>query len=178
MTFQEDLEMELIIRLIGAIQRAQENQIDRFAQANWNLTSGQLRLILSLIPGRAHRTLELARRLNTDPGTVSGLLHRLTRKGLVVCRQSNRDRRVQLVSLTPAGERIRAEYQRRSRTELAPYRYAAMLSREERHQLLGGLTRYAAHLMGEEETQSFLQLVEEVTRFEGPESSENVEKIS
>ncbi|BDG61250.1 hypothetical protein caldi_23400 [Caldinitratiruptor microaerophilus] len=170
--------MEQIIRLIGAIQRAQENQIDRFAQANWNLTSGQLRLILSLIPGRAHRTLELARRLYTDPGTVSGLLHRLTRKGLVTCRQSNRDRRVQLVSLTPAGERIRAEYQRRSRRELAPYRYAAMLSQEERHQLLDCLTRYAAHLMGEEEAQSFLQLVEEVTRFEGPESSENVEKIS
>lgn len=181
MIFQEDVEMEQIIRLIAAIQRIQDNHVERYAQANWGLTSGQLRLLLSLVPGRAHRTLELARRLFTDPGTVSGLLHRLTRKGLVSCRQSTRDRRVQLVSLTPAGERIRAEYQSRYRNDLAPNRYVQVATAEERRQLLESLSRYAAHLMGQEEAREFLQMVEEVVRLDDPPEdgdAEDVAKIS
>lgn len=151
-----------ITRLISAIHRVQENILERYARSNWGLTAGQLRLVLALVPDQPVRTLELARRLYTDPGTVSGLLRRLTRKGMVLCRQSPDDRRVQMVSLTPFGVEVRNEFQRRSAGELPTAAFAEKIPATERQSLLHTLTKYAGHLMGTEDLQQLLACIDEL----------------
>lgn len=51
---------------------------------------------------------ELSRRLMVTGGNVTGLTERLVREGLIERRPSSYDRRVQIVRLTPAGERLLA----------------------------------------------------------------------
>ena len=50
------------------------------------------------------RQVELAQRVGVEGATMAVMLNRLTRAGLVQRTASSADRRVKLVSLTPAGE--------------------------------------------------------------------------
>lgn len=59
---------------------------------------------------------ELRRRLDLDSAYVSRLLRSLEKQGLIVVRASERDGRVRLVRLTPAGLRERAELDYRADT--------------------------------------------------------------
>jgi MarR family transcriptional regulator, organic hydroperoxide resistance regulator len=55
----------------------------------------------------------LAATLGCDASNVTGLVDRLESRGLVERRPSDRDRRVKVVQLTPAGSRLRAQLLRR-----------------------------------------------------------------
>lgn len=174
---RENMEVHQVIRLVASIQRVQDNLLDQYARVNWGLTSGQLRLLLALVPGRPVSGRELARRLFTDPANVSGLLRRLAGKGLISMHESPTDRRVQLVSLTPSGEEIQAEHWKRRQGELASYEYLRSLPAEERSELLQSLLRYATHLIGRERVEELLDAVEEEVRHHGPDTHESARRV-
>lgn len=113
--------------------------LDRFAHQNWELTASQLRVLLYLQPGRAVPALHLARRLQLDPGTVSGLIRRVREKGLIKAEQLSADRRVQLISLTQRGEEVRAQVLERA-METSPMQALLGISEEQRQQILDSLT--------------------------------------
>lgn len=87
---------------------------------------------------------ELSRRMMVSNGNVTGLTERLVREGLVERRPSPQDRRVQLVRLTPAGER--------ALVAMLPVHHAwvqevfAVLDRQEMRTLLALLDKVKAHV--------------------------------
>lgn len=153
----DQAEIVLIMRLVGAIHRVQENTMDRYTQQEWGLTAGQMRLLLCLTGDGATRTLELAHRLFTDPGTVSGLLRRLARKGLVATEHSPSDRRVQLVSLTPTGRQVRSEFFTRWDSDPQWLQMVSALSGPSRDALRQVLVRHAEALLGAEDSARLMQ---------------------
>jgi len=72
----------------------------------------------------------LADHLHCDSSNVTGIVDRLEKRGLVERRSAERDRRVKLLVLTDAGERIRAELVARM-SEPAP-EIAALSSADQR----------------------------------------------
>jgi DNA-binding MarR family transcriptional regulator len=56
---------------------------------------------------------ELARHMQCDNSNITGLVDRLTERGLVERRAAEGDRRVKLVALTDAGRKLRDELDRR-----------------------------------------------------------------
>lgn len=152
-----EVEALQVIRLVAALHRIQDNALQRFVHNLWGLTAGQVRVLMCLVPGEQTRTLELAARLYTDPGTISGLLRRLVHKNLIATRVAAGDRRVQLVSLTPRGEQVREECLRMVPEELPAMAYLTGLAPATRQALLTELRRYATHLVGSAEVDRLLQ---------------------
>ncbi len=62
---------------------------------------------------------ELAQEMHCDSSNITGIVDRLTERGLVERRAAEGDRRVKLVALTDAGRELRAELDRR-RSEPPP----------------------------------------------------------
>jgi DNA-binding MarR family transcriptional regulator len=56
---------------------------------------------------------ELAQHMHCDSSNITGIVDRLEERGLVERGAAEGDRRVKLVALTAAGERLRAELARR-----------------------------------------------------------------
>lgn len=56
---------------------------------------------------------ELAQAMHCDNSNITGIVDRLTERGLVERRAAEGDRRIKLVALTQAGEELRAELYRR-----------------------------------------------------------------
>jgi len=73
--------------------------------ASYDMTPVQMRL-LGILRGREPAMLELARYLNLDKSSVSGLIDRAERRGLVQRTTATADKRVIYVTLTPDGERL------------------------------------------------------------------------
>ncbi len=73
--------------------------------ANHDMTPVQLRL-LGILRGREPAMLELARYLNLDKSSVSGLIDRAERRGLVKRTTTSVDGRVIRVRLTDDGQRL------------------------------------------------------------------------
>src|SRR5262245_62281166 len=70
--------------------------------------------VLHLIePGRPLPMGRLAETLSCDASNVTGLVDRLEARGLILRRASERDRRVKVLQLTPAGSRLRAQLLKR-----------------------------------------------------------------
>lgn len=149
-----------ILRMVGALSRVHDNITDRFTQARWGLTVGQMRLLVSLLPEESARTLELAHRLFTDPGTVSGLLRRLVQKNLITTRQYEADRRVQLVSLTPEGRRIRQEFLATAPQELPFLDAALRLGDQDRAELVRLLVKFGNLLIGDEDVTGLMETLD------------------
>jgi DNA-binding MarR family transcriptional regulator len=66
-----------------------------------------------LRPGEPQAMSALADALHCDNSNVTGIADRLEAAGLVVRRPAPHDRRVKTLVLTPAGEKVRAEVERR-----------------------------------------------------------------
>lgn len=112
-----------------------------------DLSLTQLRL-LGLLRDRRPRMTDLAAFLGLDKSTLSGLVERAERRGLVARGKSPEDRRVVDVFITPTGSELAERLQEEIRTALAPY--TDPLRADERHtltQLLAALsgTRPAEH---------------------------------
>ena len=108
------------------------------------LYPGQELLLLQLPDGECRSQAELVDALGLDHSTVTKMLQRLERAGVVTRRQSQEDRRVVLVHLTDEGcARRRAVEDMWARLEAAT---SSALSERQRTQLLGLLRRVEAHL--------------------------------
>ena len=67
----------------------------------------QLHSLRMLEPGRETPMRALAQQLFCDPSNVTGIVDRLEARGMIERRESERDRRMKIIRLTPKGERIR-----------------------------------------------------------------------
>lgn len=85
-----------------------------------DLSLTQLRL-LGLLRDRRPRMTDLATFLGLDKSTMSGLVERAERRGLVVRDKSPEDRRVVDVLITPAGRELAERVQAEVRTALQPF---------------------------------------------------------
>ncbi|MEU2036266.1 MarR family winged helix-turn-helix transcriptional regulator [Nocardia amamiensis] len=85
-----------------------------------DLSLTQLRL-LGLLRDRRPRMTDLAAFLGLDKSTMSGLVERAERRGLVARGKSPQDRRVVDVFITPMGSELAQRVQEEIRAALAPY---------------------------------------------------------
>ncbi|MEW2357655.1 MarR family transcriptional regulator [Spirillospora sp. NPDC029432] len=73
------------------------------------LTHPQYLVMLALWEHQRLSVKELSRLLQLDPGTLSPLLKRLEAADLITRRRDTRDERLLAVTVTPAGQALRAE---------------------------------------------------------------------
>jgi DNA-binding MarR family transcriptional regulator len=87
------------------LTRARQAFVERMDQAlaPLGLTAQQIGVMLLLARGEAHTPLELSRRLAYDSGSMTRMLDRLERKGLLERSRSEADRRVIEIGLTGRG---------------------------------------------------------------------------
>jgi DNA-binding MarR family transcriptional regulator len=79
------------------------------ATARLGVSPGDLKAIMRLDPGEPQPMGALAGTWRCDASTVTWIVDRLERRGLVERRPHERDRRVKVVALTPLGTRLRAD---------------------------------------------------------------------
>ena len=106
--------------------------------ADLELSPAQCHVLHLIEPGKAVAMGHVAERLACDASNVTGLIDRLESRGLVRRRPSDRDRRIKVLQLTPAGLRVRdALVERMS----APPEILDRLSAREREMLVRILGR-------------------------------------
>jgi DNA-binding MarR family transcriptional regulator len=109
--------------------------------ARFELTADQFVLLTALAGGDGVTQKELAQRIHSDPNTMSEMLGRLERRGLILRDRNAGDRRALRVSLTEAG----CAAQRRAMEGVASFcgALADLVPADERETLLGHLQRIA-----------------------------------
>lgn len=87
------------------LTRARQALVERMdhALAPLGLTAQQIGVMLLLARGEARTPLELSRRLSYDSGSMTRMLDRLEKKGLLARCRSSEDRRVIELTLTERG---------------------------------------------------------------------------
>lgn len=102
---------ECLSFLLGkAYQRVNQDAKRRLAP--YGVTPVQYALLAVLWERDDRSGAELGERLLLDSATVTGVLDRLERAGLVLRRPDARDRRVNRIALTPRGRALRADLAR------------------------------------------------------------------
>ena len=107
------------------------------------LSQVQCHVLHLMDPGRPVPMARLAESLSCDASNVTGLVDRMEARGLLARRSAPGDRRVKVLELTAAGERLRAEMLRHMTGQPLPL---ASLTADERRALVGLLER----LVGED----------------------------
>ncbi|QQX83079.1 winged helix-turn-helix transcriptional regulator [Cupriavidus necator] len=74
--------------------------------SNLDITQAQASCLMMLATGRAATVTDLGRELNTDMGSVTRLLSRMEKRGLIERRRRDADRRVVDLSVTPQGQEL------------------------------------------------------------------------
>jgi MarR family transcriptional regulator, organic hydroperoxide resistance regulator len=100
--------------LLQELMRGQRGRLASIA-ADFDLAPAQVRALGALEPGRPCPMSDLAQALRCDNSNVTGIVDRLEARGLVARRTGERDRRVKMVEVTPAGDRLRARVRERLR---------------------------------------------------------------
>jgi DNA-binding MarR family transcriptional regulator len=103
-------EVERLFRPSGALLAAESNlgkAIERLAVAKTQHSPAILDLLVRLrfAPGGQLRGIDLVNQLHMSPGYVSRLIDQAEAEGLISRRTDPHDRRAQLLTLTPTGER-------------------------------------------------------------------------
>jgi DNA-binding MarR family transcriptional regulator len=93
-------------QLLVRFQFTQRTSLPALA-AELELSATQCHLLSLIEPGRPIPMGRLAEALACDASNVTGLVDRLESRGLIQRRPSAEDRRVKVISLTPAGARLR-----------------------------------------------------------------------
>jgi DNA-binding MarR family transcriptional regulator len=106
--------------------------------AELGLAPMQAQALIGLEPGAPLPMSALAERMHCDNSNVTGIADRLEAAGAIERRPAEHDRRVKTLVLTPEGERLRAEVQRRMREPPPPI---AQLSDADAEQLRAILRR-------------------------------------
>ena len=124
---------QLLVRFFFA-QRAHMPSL----AADLELSPAQCHVLHLIEPGQAVAMGHLANRLACDASNVTGLVDRLESRGLIRRRPSDRDRRIKVLQLTPAGLRVRDLLVERMST---PPPILDRLSPRERQELVRILSR-------------------------------------
>jgi len=124
---------QLLVRFFFA-QRAHMPSL----AADLELSPAQCHVLHLIEPGQVVAMGHLADRLACDASNVTGLVDRLESRGLVRRQPSDRDRRIKVLQLTPAGLRVRDTLVERMST---PPPILDRLSRRERQELVRILSR-------------------------------------
>jgi DNA-binding MarR family transcriptional regulator len=97
------------------LQRIMVGQRGRMATiaAELELAPAQMFALHALEPGQPKAMSELAQTLRCDNSNVTGIIDRLEARGLVERRPGERDRRVKMLEVTPAGAQLREQIRRR-----------------------------------------------------------------
>jgi DNA-binding MarR family transcriptional regulator len=99
-------ELRLWLRLLTCTTLI-ENEVRRRLRDNFDITLPRFDLLAQLDRAPNGMTLgELSQRMMVTNGNITGLVDRLAREGLIRRRPSQKDRRVQIVSLTAEGRRF------------------------------------------------------------------------
>ncbi|MGH9534414.1 MAG: MarR family winged helix-turn-helix transcriptional regulator [Terriglobales bacterium] len=113
----------------------------RLVRAVWDeldITGAQAELLYCLDAKRASPMVALAEALECNASNVTGIIDKLEARGLIERRQGTADRRVKMVALTKAGQRLRARLLERLSE---PPRFIASLSDPDKAALLAMLRR-------------------------------------
>ena len=96
---------EALLQLLRTAEALWESS--RVFFGRWNLSPSQFNILnLLLAPSEGLSQIELSRALIMHRSNVTGLVDRLEKRGLVVRRTSETDRRVYRVGLTAAGQQL------------------------------------------------------------------------
>jgi DNA-binding MarR family transcriptional regulator len=71
-----------------------------------DITHAQATCLMMLATGRARTVTDLGRMLNSDMGSITRLLSRMEKRGLIERHRSDADRRIVDLSITPAGQAV------------------------------------------------------------------------
>ncbi|NPV75447.1 MAG: MarR family transcriptional regulator [Anaerolineae bacterium] len=127
---------ELLYRIGSAIRRNMRAEL-----ANLNLTMAQFGALHCLMKHPDGLTVsDLAESTHQVAPTVTGILNRLEERGLVLRKRNPNDRRHQLVSITPEGERTLQIFFERRHQQIG--QSLARLSEEDRKQLFRLLNQF------------------------------------
>ena len=85
------------------LRLASQHHLEIFAREMPDITPTQFSVLVRLLEVGEVSQNHLGRLVYTDAATTKGVISRLTRKGLVSARPSDKDRRRLLISLTEAG---------------------------------------------------------------------------
>lgn len=125
------------------LRRAYQRHMAIFAAAmgNLDLTSTQFAALVKLQELGAAPQTELGRLTGMDRATISGVVARLQKRGLLQLRGDPEDRRARIIALTEAGEALLAQALRRvesvSDQTLAPVGAAEAIALRETLRKLG-----------------------------------------
>ena len=125
------------LRLRGAYLTMHRRANARFAR--FGVTADQYVVLTALAHGQGSSQQDLVRYCHSDPNTVSALVSRLERNGLVTRRRDTSDGRARIVALTSAGRRLQRSLERFN----APFQaeLEAIIAPEYREALLQCLDR-------------------------------------
>ncbi|MGA8114878.1 MAG: MarR family transcriptional regulator [Actinocatenispora sp.] len=118
---------ELWRDLYDAVLAEHERRLESVAE--FGVSAGDLKALMRLAPGQGEPMRALARMWRCDASTVTWIVDRLEKQGLVERQAHHADRRVKVVVLSEAGERLRTRL-----TDLF-YRPPAVLSELSRSDL-------------------------------------------
>lgn len=101
----------------GLLQRLMVGQKARVhaIASEFDLAPAQVHALHVLEPGCPCAMSKLAQALRCDNSNVTGIVDRLEARGLVERRPGERDRRVKMLAVTPAGEAVRERLAERLR---------------------------------------------------------------
>jgi DNA-binding MarR family transcriptional regulator len=132
--------------LIHEVARLIKRRFEEEARSH-GLTLAQWRALAQVATNDCIPQREIADSMDADPMTVSGILDRLEKRGLIERYPDPSDSRAKLARLTPAGEEL---FQTARNFGLAMYEHAiAGLSAGERQALQAGLEKMRANLSGQ-----------------------------
>lgn len=132
-----DAEQDALIDALLQFSYRAMGVLSRLAAEN-DLSLTQLR-VLGILRDRRLRITAIADYLGLEKSTLSGLIDRAEKRGLVERAPSTTDRRAVDVLLTPQGHELGARLTAQLRDELAPY--TSTLAAEERRQVRGLVER-------------------------------------
>ncbi len=103
-----------MISAILALQRATHVTLHALAAdlADLDLTASEINALANLADGRARTVSELGADVGSRPTTVTSVLDRLERRGLIQRGARPGDRRVVVVELTPSGQTVAGRVRR------------------------------------------------------------------
>ncbi|MGN6488429.1 MAG: MarR family winged helix-turn-helix transcriptional regulator [Devosia sp.] len=132
--------------LVHEVARLMKRRFEEEARSH-GLTLAQWRALSQVATHDCITQREIADSMDADPMTVSGILDRLEKRGLIERYADPSDSRAKLARLTPAGEEL---FQIARNFGLAMYQTAiAGLSAGEREALQAGLEKMRANLSGQ-----------------------------
>lgn len=91
----------LMARAKGELSRDVEQEVGAL-----DITHAQASCLVMLVHDRARTVTDLGRELNTDMGSVTRLISRMEKRGLVERQRSDADRRIVDLRVTPAGHAL------------------------------------------------------------------------